>query len=264
VKAFLKECGVVALALGRLALAIPAALLPHRLWPEIEKVAPVQALATASALTTLGCGFLLGAHGFLNYAKEETARSMKFFMKRPDLPFLAPLASSVDLLLFAFTTPLGLVSTYVFLTGLYRSILSAVDDPRGDPLLTLLWSWGLERARRTRESRAREERERREGPEVADLLLTGENAGVEGADYVVVASRRKPGWEPGVFVVTEEAWFRLGEPFDKDVPEGLRTFYPLTRLRDVEAARRRVPYRLPPLADALDGPRRRARGHTSS
>ena len=248
---FFRECGAVALGFARVALAIPAGILPHRVWPALQRHAPVEGLAGASALVTLFFGFLLGANGFLAYAIEETRRGTEFFLRRPDLPYVSPLAGVTYLFLFAFTTPKGLLATYVFLSGFYRVVMSILDEPRGDPLLSALWRWVTETSRRVEESQLRTERERREGPEVPDLLLTGENASVEGADYVVVASRRKPGWEAGVFVVTATGWFRLGRPFDTELRDGLRTVYPLSRLQDVEVARRRVEYELPPLTDGF-------------
>ena len=66
-------------------------------------------------------------------------------------------------------------------------------------------------------------------------------------ELVVVASRQKPGWERGVFVITPDAWYRLGEPIDREMPAGLRTLYPLTELRDLEVRRKSVEYTLPPL-----------------
>jgi len=55
---------------------------------------------------------------------------------------------------------------------------------------------------------------------VPDRLVTGPAAGIPDAELVVVASRQKPGWERGVFVITPDAWYRLGEPIDRLQPEG--------------------------------------------
>jgi hypothetical protein len=64
---------------------------------------------------------------------------------------------------------------------------------------------------------------------------------------VVIASRQKPGWTSGTFVITKDAWYRLGEPFEFRSPEGLRTAYTLTALQTTEVLRRGIRYDLPPL-----------------
>lgn len=64
---------------------------------------------------------------------------------------------------------------------------------------------------------------------------------------MVVSSRKKPEWEAGAIVMTESDWFRLGVPFDLQMPAGLRTAYPLTKLESVEVVRRGIHYRLPGL-----------------
>jgi hypothetical protein len=65
---------------------------------------------------------------------------------------------------------------------------------------------------------------------------------------VIVASRRKPDWQPGVFIITAEKWYRVGESAERQMPGGLRMFYPLTEITDHEVLRRGVPYELPPLS----------------
>ena len=64
-------------------------------------------------------------------------------------------------------------------------------------------------------------------------------------DFVVVASRRKPGWERGVAVFTAEGCYRLGEPVEQTVNGRLRTLYPMTEHNDLEAIRKAVRYDLP-------------------
>ena len=76
------------------------------------------------------------------------------------------------------------------------------------------------------------------------------------APYVVVASRRKPGWEAGAFIITSDTWYRLSAPSERQTPGGLRTLYRLTELRDHEVLRRGVRYALP----ALSGPSRSDEG----
>ena len=98
--------------------------------------------------------------------------------------------------------------------------------------------------------RAEAVRHRAEGPVVADRLYTGDWAGLEGVDFVVVASRRKPDWTRGTFVITSDKWYTLGDPFDLHLPQGLRTVYPLTEQKVMEVLRRGVAYELPPLFTA--------------
>jgi len=61
-------------------------------------------------------------------------------------------------------------------------------------------------------------------------------------------------------VTTDDGWFVLGEPFDRPMPNGLRTIYPLTTQNTLEAVRKSVPYQLPPLRP--NTPKRRAEGET--
>ena len=66
-------------------------------------------------------------------------------------------------------------------------------------------------------------------------------------DFVIVAARRKAGWTAGTFVITDDGWFTLGQPFDRPTPNGIRTIYPLTMLQTLEVLRKGVAYQLPPL-----------------
>ena len=79
------------------------------------------------------------------------------------------------------------------------------------------------------------------------MLVTGTSAGVADADFVVIASRRKPDWDKGAIVVTDDKWFTLGTPFEQQMPGGWRTMYPLKELHHHEVLRRAVRYTLPPL-----------------
>jgi len=94
---------------------------------------------------------------------------------------------------------------------------------------------------------ARAARARLEGEERPDMLQTGEWAGVD-ADYVVLASRRKPEWTAGAIILTSSDWYKLGVPFDIETPAGLRTAYPLKKMEAVEVVRRGIEYELPRLA----------------
>ena len=131
--------------------------------------------------------------------------------------------------------------------GEYLGAISAyVDDPRGDPLLSGI-HWAVTSiADANARDRRRIARENREGAEARDMLATGEWAGLT-ADYVVIASRRKPEWTAGAIVMTSQDWYRLGDPVDTELNGVLRTLYPLTKLDAVEVVRRGIQYELPPL-----------------
>src|SRR5262249_35311074 len=125
----------------------------------------------------------------------------------------------------------------------------ATDDPRGDPLLTGVDELARAGYRRTGERRARAARNAREGAETPDLLIRGHDLGMADAVYLVVSSRLKPGWDPGVFLLTKEGRFRVGSRFDRQFPEGLRALYPLGEVAALEVTRRAVKYTLPALSD---------------
>jgi hypothetical protein len=82
---------------------------------------------------------------------------------------------------------------------------ATIGDPFGDPLLTGVDALGRRAFSAFRGDTARRARERLEGIAVSDVLLSGRDGGAPEADVVVVASRRKAGWEPGVSVVTRRS-----------------------------------------------------------
>jgi hypothetical protein len=99
---------------------------------------------------------------------------------------------------------------------------------------------------RTRQDRASHAaREALEGPAAPDRVVTADAAGMPACDLVIVASRRKPGWERGAAVITPDTCFRIGEPQEKTIAGRLRYLYPLTEHTDFEAIRRSVHYELP-------------------
>jgi hypothetical protein len=150
---------------------------------------------------------------------------------------------------FLFFTPLGLLTLYLFVTGLYRSVSYAAGDPRGDPLVGLAHHGIGTALRRRRERSAAEVRAAQEGADAPDVLLTGREGGAPEAEYVVVAARVKDGWERGTFVMTAEAHYRLGESFDRRYPDGLRRVYPLIVPGAAEVIRRQVGYEMPSLSE---------------
>jgi len=238
--------------------AIPAGLAPRRYWPALDTRVPVYRAAFVSALATFLLSVVISVPAFFAYAEGHASTATEMMLQAlgihqtPVAPAMGAAqvtwVSSLFLpFTFAFFTPIGLVSTYLTVTGVVRMISVFVDDARGDPLLTIgdsvtrrLWTGGRRRA-------AARARERREGTEVPDVLITGSDAGRADVDLVVIASRRKPDWDAGAIVVTDDRWFTLGAPFEQQMPGGWRTLYPLTELHHHEVLRRAVRYSLPPL-----------------
>ncbi|PYR59061.1 MAG: hypothetical protein DMF91_15695 [Acidobacteria bacterium] len=236
--------------------AVVAGAAPRRLWHRLEPPLPLAATAVPAGLFTFVLGFVIGVPGFFAYAEAAADTNNTWMLQNisrvaaKDANYLTtgPVAISVlTLFAFLFLTPLGLLTTYLITTGAVRAVSAMVDDPRGDPILSGVY-WGttslIAGAKRTSRQRARE---RLEGPEVPDRLVTGESAGLT-ADYVVIASRRKPEWEAGAIILTSTDWYRLGTPIDADMENGLRTLYPLTKLDAVEVVRRGIQYELPRLS----------------
>ncbi len=210
--------------------------------------------AWVSGLATMIAGFAIGIPGFLRYAGLFTD-TVQVAAVQSGTPSDAPLALLGPLapLNYAFGTPSGLIATYLWLTGILRAVAGYVDDPRGDPLLTLVDGIVHRIKAGGKAVGARLARERLEGPEVPHRLMPGAWAAVD-AEYVLLASRRKPGWEAGVFVLTSDKWYRIGRLWDMPLPEGLRTAYPLTEVPLGEVLRKGVDYELPDVS-ALSSPR---------
>jgi hypothetical protein len=226
-------------------------------------------MGALSALATMMAGCIAGARGFIDYARAvaSAANDATFDLAArqirgeipPDVEITTagPVAVSVlSLVAFLCFTPLGLVSLYLAASGAVRLISACVDEPFGDPILTGLDRLLTRTGGRVAASHRRRARARAEGPEAPDRLFTGEWAGLPEVTYVVVSSRRKDGWRKGVFVITDDQWYTLGEPFDLQLPEGLRTVYPLREQTTNEVLREGVRYDLPRLEKA----RRRGAG----
>ena len=244
-----------------------AGLLPSRRWNSLYRL-PIARMGIVSALLTMASGLVIGARGFIDYARLAASAATDATLDlatrqiRGEIPqdvsitTAAPVVvSALSVVAFVFFTPLGLISLYLTTSGIVRAISSLVDEPFGDPILTGLDSLLGRTSRGMRDSYRRRARERAEGPEVPDRLFTGEWAGLPDVTYVVVSSRRKPGWNPGVFVITSDQWYTLGESFDLQMPDGLRTAYPLREQTTNEVLREGVRSELPRLEKA----RRRGR-----
>jgi hypothetical protein len=238
-------------------LAIPCALLPRRYWQSFDL--PVANMAPVSSWLTMLAGFVTGIPGYFAYL--ESLRQVKGVSileiskaqiegKLPETAQVSAIPTAlaaVAPITFALFTPLGLFASYLVLSGLVRVVASYVDEPNGDPILggaDRLWR-RVFTSRQQRSVRvARQKLERMDEP---DRRYDGEWAGLNSVDFVIVSSRRKPGWDKGTWVITDDGWFVLGEPFDRPMPNGLRTVYPLKAQTTLEAVRKSVPYQLPPL-----------------
>lgn len=195
---------------------------------------------------------VLGGAGFLGYAVRVASDNNDLLLeadaKSVPMSGAMPISSMVTTpFAFALGTPLGLLATYLTLTGVYRSAAAAVGEARPDPVLGGLVAGARHLARRREHAASARAREAMEGPEVADRLVPASRVGIEGADLVVVASRRKPAWTPGTVLDCDGRWFRVGDAVERPFAVGLRTLYPLVETREAEVIRRLVPYVLPPL-----------------
>lgn len=245
---------------GRWVLAVAAAMLPRRLWPRWNGWLPMEPAALLSSLATFLAAFAVGIPSFLHYAARAASAVADSMLgtavainthRAPGEAMPGSYAVSMFTLpAFLLFTPLGWLTLYLFFTGLVRAISCAAGEGHGDPLIGLVHHVATTNLRRHREQTAAAVRAAQEGLAVPDVLLTGREGGAPEAAYVVVASRVKEGWERGTFVITNDAWYRLGDPFDRRFADGLRRVYPLIVPGQAEAIRRQVRYELPPLSAA--------------
>ena len=246
------------------AAAVVAGVLPRRVWPRLNDRIPMWRAAIASGIFTIFVAFAVGIPGYFSYVRGNSAQTVVLLLQSTGwMPIgageQAPAGSGETNLLagvlspftFALLTPIGFFSMYLGVTGFLRAVSAYVDDPRGDPVLTFIDALMVKGRRHVATGRDVRTREELEGPEVPDRLVPGTAAGFPDADFVVVASRRKPGWERGVFVITPDVWYRIGVPAEITLHSGLRTLYPLTEIRDLEVVRRSVEYVLPPLSGTI-------------
>ncbi len=246
---------------GRAVLAVAAGVLPRRYWSVLLAL-PIRRFAIISALATMALGWAIFVPGFMAYSErvgtamakltiEVAERQLKGELPQDERLNIAPIqASAFTPIAFAFLTPIGLVATYLIFSAFARIAACVADDAIGDPVLTGVDAVIHRTVTRARERQQRRVRERQEGAEVPDRLYTGDWAGLAGVDFVVVSSRRKPEWDEGGFVITSEKWYTLGAPFERQLPDGLRTIYPLTEQTRNDVLRRGVRYELPPLSRA--------------
>lgn len=200
----------------RILLATAAAFLPARYWERFDERLPVRQAAWFSSMLTL----LAGVGAGLLWSIEA----------RTPLP---------DYLLFH---PKGWAATYVILSGFSRLAASVTDQAMGDPLLTLLDSRWAGRAQRHVTEQAAATRASLEGPVVRDQWVRASELGIDGADWVIVASRRKDGWTPGTTLIRQDEWYRIVSVSERTIKGRLRTLYALVPQPPTEAARHIVRY----------------------
>lgn len=244
--------------------AIPCALLPKRYWQSVDL--PMANMAPVSSWMTMIGGFVVGVPGYFAFlerlrgAKGASILDISQAQIEGRLPETAEVSAIPSVLYatsplqFLLFTPLGLFAGYLVLSGLVRIVGSYVDEAHGDPVLTGADWVGRTLFTSRRERSARLERLKLERIDEPDRRYDGEWAGLTGVDFVIVSARRKPEWNKGTWVTTDDGWYVLGEPFDRPMPNGLRTIYPLTAQTTLEAVRKSVPYQLPPLRTTRANP----------
>lgn len=212
-------------------------MLPRRLWPELNRwvtVTPASA-GWSVALSMFAAGTILLS---------------RFVDAVPSFG----IAGVIGALTRASSGPIGLAALYLCYSSLYRGCLIIAGESKGDPVLELI-DGAIARSRRaSRDLQRRLDRQALEGPEVPDRLVDARAAGFPAADFVLIASRRKPEWTRGTVIVSADKGYRLHEPVERPMPGGLRTLYPMSEANDLEAVRRWVHYELPPLTRSHAAP----------
>ena len=235
-------------------LAMVMVVLPHRHWTRLPAWLPMSTAGFLSGIFTIFLGAAIGIPGFLEHAGATVSLANTAMLDpRNDAAGynrgMVQGFSGLAIFTFLFLTPLGLLTLYLFASGTLRAAASWFDDPMGDPILTGIDHALFAGADRRKVTRERTARETLEGPDVPDRVVTAASAGLPPCDLVIVSARRKPGWERGVCVFTQEAVYRLGDPVEQTIAGRLRTLYPLTTHADLEAIRKSVHYDLPPNAE---------------
>jgi hypothetical protein len=234
-------------------------LLPVRYWQEMRRGAYLSIILTAAL------GVRIGYAGFFERAsqagREGAALALKLGapgggvkgMDQTEAVAAALMGNALTPLAFFLFTPLGWLADYLVISAVFRGFTLAVDNPWGDPLLTLVDNVVRGRRADTRAKQQAAERELAEGPEVPDQILECRKFAGKEADFVVVASRRKEGWTSLTTVIADSVRLRVGDPLERNVNGLLRTCYPLKVIRDLQVDRRIVPYdwpkEAPPLPD---------------
>lgn len=234
-------------------------MLPRRWWPRLDDHVPATSSALPAGLVTIAAAAIIGIPGFLKYVGYTSAASAgaairiveENIQSRPDLDNAAAMRhmavsmNALSIFFFLLTTPVGLLTMYLAVSGVVRTAGALVNDPHGDFMLTLA-DYGIRRGRTRHRQRAGANRRLAlEGMELPDRIVTPAQAGIAGCDMVLVCSRRKPGWDGGTVLLTDEGAYRVGAIEERTMGGWLRTLYALTEHRDQEAIRRAVRYNLP-------------------
>lgn len=232
--------------------AIPASLLPHRLWQRLPWWLSPDAAAFLAGILTLMAGMAIGIPGFLAHAGANVSMAnqgvLDAAMRDATVGYDRGMVSGfagLSIFTFLLLTPAGWVTLYLVGSGAVRAGAAWFDDPVGDPILTGLDYLLVGRGERRQEREKLRTRAALEGPETPDRVVSSATAGIAGCDLVVVTARRKAGWERGVVVYTATACYRIGDPVERTVAGNLRTLYPLTEHKDLEAVRKSVNYDMP-------------------
>jgi hypothetical protein len=238
---------------ARFLTALVAAVLPARLWPRLPASVQMRSAAFVSGIVTLMAGTAVGIPGFLAHAGANTSLANTAMVaeasRNPDGGYNRGFVqgfAGLSIFTFLLLTPAGWLTLYLVGSGGVRAGAAWFDDPVGDPILTAVDAALVGAGRRLRATRERAMRDAREGPAIPDRIVSAAAAGIPGCDLVIVASRRKEGWEAGVAVYTQAACYRIGAPVEQTIAGRLRTLYPLTMHADFEAIRRSVTSDLPP------------------
>lgn len=236
-------------------------LLPVRYWQEMRRGAYLSILLTAAL------GVRIGYAGFFERAQRggEEGAALALRLGAPggaggvggvsqtDAVAAAVMGNALTPLAFFLFTPLGWLADYLVISAVFRGFTLAVDNPWGDPLLTVADHVVRGKHAENAARKAALEREQAEGPQTPDQILECRKFAGKEADFVVVASRRKEGWTFATTVVSGTVRLRLGEPLEKTLEGRLRTCYPLKVIRDIQVDRRVVyydwPEGAPPLPD---------------
>ena len=232
--------------------------LPARYWLDMRQGALLSILLTAAL------GVRIGYAGFFEHAREMGEAGAKLALKvgspgggvagmsQEEAVAAALMGGAVMApISFFLFTPLGWLADYLFLSAIFRGVTLAVDNPWGDPILTIIDRLVRDKRANQQALKAAETRELAEGAIVPDEILECRKFAGKEADFVVVSSRRKDGWTQHTTVIADSVRLRLGEPREMTIEGKLRTCYPLKVIRDIQVDRRIVHYQWPEGAPAL-------------
>lgn len=232
-----------------------AALLPARYWPRLGRSGIAAADAAGVSALLIGvAAAVLGARAFLAYvaaaatAADQAVVRIAVGQIKPssatEITTLSAQAISVASALTFLATPIGALTTYLAGSSSLRLVGWYLEEPFGDPLLTCLDA-ACRRLRRALIGAYAGLRQRNLfGPEVPDRVADAAAVGVTGAEVVIVASRPKDGWTPGLMLVSSDGCYLLGAPLRRRIDRRERILYPLVKKRDAAIVRRSVRYEL--------------------